>query len=339
MRNRWRLQLALRGAVVVVAGTLLALLLSASSLEALRFSPAAIITFRIVALVVFAGARRATASCGRCGAASPTPGRAVSRRTRPDARGRDPERGRSRRRRPATRDRRTSPQLVEQLVEQAIEQCRALDNGLGDRARRRCSATLIDARPASPAAAALLIVVRPGVPAPAACRRCSSSRAARKRRARTSIEVTPGNAKVPRGADQTVKAKLLGLHVDGRDADDAHATRRRRSSACRSSPATDPAAFEGMLFHLEKPTEYYVESNGVESPTLHDGRASICRRSTSSCSSTTSPPTPGSQPRTVEPGGDVAAHARHARCGCTITPTMTTPGGQILLNETRVARR
>src|ERR671916_764866 len=54
VRNRWRLKLALRGAVIVVAGTLLALLLSASSLEALRFSPAAIISFRIIALLVFA---------------------------------------------------------------------------------------------------------------------------------------------------------------------------------------------------------------------------------------------------------------------------------------------
>src|SRR6266545_2240738 len=54
VRNRWRLKLALRGAVIVVTGTLLALFLSASSLEALRFSPAAIITFRIVALLIFA---------------------------------------------------------------------------------------------------------------------------------------------------------------------------------------------------------------------------------------------------------------------------------------------
>src|SRR3954467_2785491 len=53
VRNRWRLKLALRGAVIVVAGTLVALLASASSLEALRFSPAAIIAFRILALAVF----------------------------------------------------------------------------------------------------------------------------------------------------------------------------------------------------------------------------------------------------------------------------------------------
>ena len=55
VRNRWRLKLALRGAVIVFAGTMLALLLSAGLLETLRFSPTAIISFRVLALVVFAG--------------------------------------------------------------------------------------------------------------------------------------------------------------------------------------------------------------------------------------------------------------------------------------------
>ena len=54
IRNRWRLKLALRGIVVVVGGSLLALLLSASGLEALRFSAAAIIGFRIIVVGVFA---------------------------------------------------------------------------------------------------------------------------------------------------------------------------------------------------------------------------------------------------------------------------------------------
>src|SRR5690606_17355286 len=54
VRNRWKLRLALRGAVIVVAGTVAALLLSASSLEALRFSPPAILTFRVLAFLVFA---------------------------------------------------------------------------------------------------------------------------------------------------------------------------------------------------------------------------------------------------------------------------------------------
>src|ERR1051325_2161265 len=53
VRNRGRQRLMVRGAVLVVAGTLLALFLSASSLEALRFSPGAIISFRLIALAVF----------------------------------------------------------------------------------------------------------------------------------------------------------------------------------------------------------------------------------------------------------------------------------------------
>src|SRR6476646_10408866 len=55
VRNRWRGRLALRGAVVVAAGTVLALLLSASGLESFRFSAPAIITFRIVTVAVFVG--------------------------------------------------------------------------------------------------------------------------------------------------------------------------------------------------------------------------------------------------------------------------------------------
>src|SRR3954467_8026840 len=54
VRNRWRVRLALRGAVVVLTGIVLTLFLSASSLEHLRFTPASIIAFRLVAIGVFA---------------------------------------------------------------------------------------------------------------------------------------------------------------------------------------------------------------------------------------------------------------------------------------------
>src|SRR5450631_2058864 len=55
IRNRWRMRLAARGVVIVFVGTVVALLLSAASLETFRFSVPAIITFRILALAVFAG--------------------------------------------------------------------------------------------------------------------------------------------------------------------------------------------------------------------------------------------------------------------------------------------
>src|SRR5262245_14554300 len=131
VRNRWRLKLALRGAVVVVAGTLLALLLSASSLEALRFSPTAIISFRIIALVVFAG-------LVGIGFVRPLRRRGSDSQVALYLEERDQtletailsaidssSAGAS-----ADSDLGPSPHLVERLVEQAIDKCRALENGL-----------------------------------------------------------------------------------------------------------------------------------------------------------------------------------------------------------------
>src|SRR5947208_2530598 len=133
VRNRWRGRLALRGAVVVAAGTVLALLLSASGLESFRFSAPAIITFRIVTVAVFVNSRSAEAS---------------------------------------------SPY---------------------------------------------------------------------------SIEVLPGNTKVPRGADQAVKAKLVGFS----SSDVSVMMRAAPNGSFDRVPliaSAQPGAFEGMLFHLEKPT-------------------------------------------------------------------------------------
>ena len=55
VRRRWRMKLALRGAVGVAALGLLVFLVSARALEAARFTPQAIITFRIVLAAVIAG--------------------------------------------------------------------------------------------------------------------------------------------------------------------------------------------------------------------------------------------------------------------------------------------
>ena len=52
IRNRWRLKLAVRGAAFVVAGFLLTLLVSAYSLETLKFSPGSIIAFRVAMVMI-----------------------------------------------------------------------------------------------------------------------------------------------------------------------------------------------------------------------------------------------------------------------------------------------
>src|SRR5260370_1147122 len=125
VRNRWRMKLALRGAVVVVAGTVLALLLSASGLESFRFNAASIIAFRIIAVAVFVGLlcygliwplRRRVSDAQvamyleEC---DPTLEAALISAVEATAGGGSEAH---------------SPRLVEKLVEQAIEQCRSMDH-------------------------------------------------------------------------------------------------------------------------------------------------------------------------------------------------------------------
>jgi hypothetical protein len=322
VRNRWRGRLALRGAVIIVAGTVLALLLSASGLESFRFSAPAIITFRIVTVAVFVGLlcyglvwplrRRVTDAqvamyLEEC---DPTLEAAIISAVEATAGGGSEAH---------------SPRLVEKLVEQAITQCRALDHG------RALERTSVQRHAGALAAITALLAValtfgpsylRHGLSALLTFQSAAAS-------SPYSIEVTPGNTKVPRGADQTVKAKLVGftssdVSVMMRAAPDGSFDRVPLIASAQ------PGAFEGMLFHLEKPTEYYVESNGVRSgkfmltvvdlPTVKDLDLEY-----------RFPAYTGLAPRKAE-GGDVAA-IRGTEVVLHVVPTMTTPDGKILLSD------
>src|SRR5439155_15010825 len=93
----------------------------------------------------------------------------------------------------------------------------------------------------------------------------------------------------------------------------------------------DPAAFEGMLFHLDKPIDYYVEAGGVRSPmfsvTLVD--LPTVRQLDLEYHY---PSYTGLAPQKVESGGDVAA-LRGTEVRVRVVPTMATPGGRVVLNE------
>jgi hypothetical protein len=329
VRNRWRLKLAMRGVVVVVAGTVLALLLSASGLESLRFSAAAIITFRIVSVSVFAGLmlyglvwplrRRVTDSqvAMYLEESDPTLEAAIISAVEATANGGSPDH---------------SPRLVDRLVEQAIERCRAVADGqIADRSAIRRHAIALAAVAAG---AAMLIALGPaylrhGLSALLIISR--SAEAASPYR----IEVTPGNAKVPRGGDQAVRAKLIGFEskdvgIMMRSSPGAPFERVPLVAAAGADAAA-VGTFEGMLFHLEKPTDYYVESNGVRSPMF---TLSVVDLPTVSQLDIEYhfPAYTGLAPRKVDDGGDVAA-IRGTEVQLHITPTMAAPGGRILLND------
>jgi hypothetical protein len=144
------------------------------------------------------------------------------------------------------------------------------------------------------------------------------------------IDVQPGNVKIPRGADQTVTATL-----DGFTASDA-------TLMFRSSPGApyepmplvagvEPGQFEVMLFAVEKPTDYFVQSNGVRSPTFSLEVVDLPTVDRLVLEYHF-PAYTGLQPRIVEPGGDIAA-MQGTEIRLLVTPTMATEGGRVRLNE------
>src|SRR5262249_57943428 len=125
------------------------------------------------------------------------------------------------------------------------------------------------------------------------------------------------------------KAKLIGF-----SSSDVTVMMRAAQNAAYDRvpliPGKEQGVFEGMLFHLEKPTEYYVESNGVRSekfslavvdlPTVQQLEMEY-----------RFPAYTGLEPRKVD-GGDVAA-IRGTQVVLHVTPTMATPDGKILLSD------
>ena len=325
IRNRWRMRLAARGAVIVFVGTVGALLLSASSLEALRFSPAAIVTFRLLALAVFAALvgwalvipmrRRVTDMQVALYLEEHNPSLESAILSAVETTAGGPSAAHS-------------PHLVEKLVQQAVEQSRAVEHGMAIDGRRLRTLGLTFG--GAVAALVLLLVLGPaylrhGLSALLVITRSAEAASPYK------IEVTPGSAKVPRGGDQPVKAKLVGF--TSRDVSlmmktGAEGQFERLPLVASGS---DAASFEGVMFHLDKQTEYFVESNGVHSPTFTLEVLDLPTVQQLDLEYRF-PAYTQLPPRKVDTGGDVAA-LRGTDVVVHVTPTMKTPGGRILFKD------
>ncbi len=326
VRNRWRLRVALRGVAVLLAAGLGTLVLSAWGLELYRFTPAAIITFRVVTYAALLGfgwwfcirpvSRRVSDEQVALYLEEHEPSlqatvlSAVEEAHKGD--------------RTAAFDH--SPELVHRLIESAVEKIRNVDMGRSVEQRKlQGSSGWLGA-----AAVAALVLFMFG---PAYLRHgvmallpMGSAEAA----SPYLIDVLPGDVTVARGADQEITASLQGFETD-----EVTLFMRSDSNAPFERlpliPLEEPGLFEVLLFDVQDTTNYFVEALGVQSGTftLNVVDLPYVERLEHEYFF---PAYTGLEPRTIEDGGDIAV-LRGTEVRLRAIPTMPTAGGQMVLDE------
>ena len=212
--------------------------------------------------------------------------------------------------------------------EQAIEQCRAVQRGhhVDEQALKRYSMAL-----GGVAVAALLLVIF----GPAYLRHGLSALLVVTRAAEKSSPYPSKSSRAtPRCRADRIRRSPRSWWAS-RSKDATLMVRNSQAAQFERMPlvaGANPAAFEGMLFHLDKGTEYYVESNGVEVADVHEvtvldlptvGKLELEYHF---------PAYTGLPVQKIDVGGDVAA-LRGTEVWMRITPTMTSPAGKIVVNE------
>lgn len=321
LRSRWRLKLVLRGVVRVVAIGLALLLTTAYGMEWARFSASSIIAARaLIAVVLLASIfyflvqplrRRVTDEQVALYLEEHEPSlqAILVSAVEADRSGSD-----------------ASAQLVRRLVEQAIEACVSTDAArrVEEASLRRWSALLAGAAVVGVLAVLLgpafvrhamsaILLVQRGVEAAAPYR----------------IEVSPGDATVPKGADQVISARLAGFAAE----DATLMVRRTATAAFEELPLVraGDGSYEGMVFDLAATMEYFVVAEGVRSPnfTLTVVEVPYAQRIELEYHF---PPYTGLEPQRIEDGGDIAV-LRGTEVRLRVIPTMATPAGRVVINE------
>jgi hypothetical protein len=158
-----------------------------------------------------------------------------------------------------------SPAFAQRTLEAAIEKCRAIEDGRRvDRAELGRFATAFSAVAVIGVGLTLFgpALLRSGADALLSPLRADSG---------ASIQVDPGNATIPRGADQIVTVRLQGWEeTPGMDVAQRVEILMRivGDAEFQRIPliVTDSATYEVLLFDVGQPTEYYIEADGVSSP-------------------------------------------------------------------------
>jgi hypothetical protein len=322
VRRRWRAKLLVRGAALTAACGGAALVLAASGLQWMRFTPQSILVARIVIGVVFALLaylllarplmRRVTDEQVAMYLEEHEPSLEVAIISAIEA-----ER---------TGLSKESPALVRRLIESAIERCRTVEEG------RRVERLPLR-RYAGGLGAALLIAGAIFMLGPSYMRHALSALLVVSRSVEAAapyrIEVKPGNATVPRGADLAVSARLVGFQSEQASL----MIRKSKTAAFERLPLIrgEGDQYDGTLFDVNAPIEYFVEAVGVRSPVFSLNVADMPYVQRLELEYVF-PAYTGLQPRKIDDGGDIAV-IRGTEIHVRAIPTMAADGGAILIDD------
>ena len=326
VRGRWRLKIAMRGSAIVLGAGILAFLLSAYGLEYFRFSPEAVIAFRVLTYVVLAGLavmflvrpllKRVSdeqvalyleehePSLQAAVLSALEAGKEGDVIHRPDR----------------------SAALVRRLIESTIEKCWEIDAGRAvERNSLRRSSGMFGA---GVIAALLLFLFGPSYLQDGA--RALLPTGSLEAASPYHIDVLPGDATIARGSDQTITAHLLGFESEGVDVL-LRSSPNAPFERLPLIPQVDSNGYEAMLFDIQDETEYFVQSAGVRSAVFtfevidlpYVERLELEYHF---------PAYTQLAPRVIENGGDIAV-LQGTEVRLRAFPTMGTPAGQILFDE------
>ena len=326
VRRRWRLRVALRGIAIVLGAGVLVFLVSTFGMDRFRFSPGAVIAFRIFAYLALVGLavrflvlpllRRVSdqrvalyleehePSLGARLLSAIEFGRADSDSTQV-----------------------YSAALVGRLVENALEQCAAVDYGRRVEARPLTRSTGLLAGTSLAALTLLLLAppfVRHSTPYLLPWGGVSPENP-------YSILVTPGNAKVARGAELKIVAQLQNFSSDKIEI----AVQSGTASDWERFPMTldeETGTYWFFLFDLQAQAEYLVESSGVRSPLFRVDVVELPYVEQLTLEYHF-PAYTGLQPQKQEDGGDIAA-LKGTEVHLFVTPTVPVVGGAIVFEDT-----
>ena len=325
VRRRWRMKLALRGAAIAAGSVAVALLLSAVTLQWMRFTPESILVFRVVLAVVVALLAYAFIVRPLMRRVSDEQVALYLEEHEPSLEAAIISAIETQRAGDAGRVPLESPALVRKLVENAVQKVHALEDGRRvERAPvRRYSGALGGVL----ALAAAIFLLGPAYMRHALSALLVISRSV-EAAAPYRIEVTPGHKTIPRGADQPITAKLIGFQSD-----QAVLMMRRSATAAfeRVPLIRAEDTYEATLFDVAAPLEYFVEAVGVRSPvyTLKVADMPYVQKLELEYHF---PAYTGLQPRKIEDGGDVAV-LRGTEIRVRAVPTMAAAAGGIVIDD------